>query len=385
MSLKNILSKSILFLLILNVLAGCDVIPNTPAQKVDERPIKMIVVNEGLFTTNTAALSLIYEDGESLFDIFRWVNNRPLGDVAQSLAVINGKYFVAINNSRKVEVVDPKTFESIATIRYDRAGSPRYITPLTDSTALVSDLYGQLVTIRTKAPYKVLEYIPLPVPADGVEQMYTTHNGKVFVAYVNQGVFVFDASPFRLSSMREVEGTYVTHETKSCKLLPDNKDNLWIIRADEEEGAFMEWQCISTETEEIIETVRINFEKDPKKITEGTIIGMPNYNRSDTSPDRKQFYFNLYTSQKNADGTYSRVQHVFTFDPVTKEYKPYIKVAEVGQMYGMNVAPNGDVFVCDCLDFTAQRGYIREYSHISKKLEHSYRVSVYPNFVYFPE
>ena len=30
-------------------------------------------------------------------------------------------------------------------------------------------------------------------------------------------------------------------------------------------------------------------------------------------------------------------------------------------MYGFSVSPQGEVYLCDCLDYSAQRGYIRNY------------------------
>ena len=103
-------------------------------------------------------------------DVFRVVNNRPLGDVAQSITMINGKYFIALNNSKKIEIVNSKTFESEGTILYTQAGLPRQIVAISDTTAIVSDLLSnnvsgvdlpsQLVRIRTVPPYGTpLEYI----------------------------------------------------------------------------------------------------------------------------------------------------------------------------------------------------------------------------------
>ena len=54
-------------------------------------------------------ISVLNKDGSVIPDIFREVNHRPLGDVAQSITKINGKYFVTLDNSKKIEVIDPET------------------------------------------------------------------------------------------------------------------------------------------------------------------------------------------------------------------------------------------------------------------------------------
>ena len=66
-----------------------------PGGPVGNGNIEAIVLNEGLINTNMGAISLLYKDGTVVPDVFRDVNRRPLGDVAQSLTKINGNYFVA--------------------------------------------------------------------------------------------------------------------------------------------------------------------------------------------------------------------------------------------------------------------------------------------------
>ena len=214
---------------LLSVVCACDKIPELPSfEGEDGNKAVMIVVNEGLFTTNTAALSVIYADGTVHYDVFRAVNRRPLGDVAQSMTEINGHYFVAVNNSRRIEILDPKSFRSVGSIRYSRAGSPRYITPLTDSTAVVSDLHNQLVTIRTRPPYRELEYIELPFSSSGIEQMITV-GGKVFCTYIDRGIAVFDAAKFRLSTMRLIDEVSVSWSQSTAKPVVDHRGRIWIL------------------------------------------------------------------------------------------------------------------------------------------------------------
>ena len=43
-----------------------------------------------------------------------------MGDVAQSITYFNGKYFVVLNGSAKIEVVEPETFKSVGTILFTR-------------------------------------------------------------------------------------------------------------------------------------------------------------------------------------------------------------------------------------------------------------------------
>jgi hypothetical protein len=83
-------------------------------------------------------ISVLNKDGSVIPDIFREVNHRPLGDVAQSITKINGKYFVTLDNSKKIEVIDPETFGSVGTILYTQAGFPRQIVAISPTEAIRS-------------------------------------------------------------------------------------------------------------------------------------------------------------------------------------------------------------------------------------------------------
>lgn len=370
---------------LLSVVCACDKIPELPSFEGEGgNKAVMIVVNEGLFTTNTAALSVIYADGTVHYDVFRAVNRRPLGDVAQSMTEINGHYFVAVNNSRRIEILDPKSFRSVGSIRYSRAGSPRYITPLTDSTAVVSDLHKQLVTIRTRPPYRELEYIELPFSSSGIEQMITV-GGKVFCTYIDRGIAVFDAAKFRLSTMRLIDEVSVSWSQSTAKPVVDHRGKIWILSTKRVDGVELpRLSCIDPVTEEVVDERLIQIKKrgDLKK---GDLMGMPGYNRIDIDPSGRRIYLSLTEAPEDNPGAKTHpLQVIYTMDVDSKELSRYLPLPEVKLMYGMSVSPEGKVCICDCLDFTAQRGYVRIYSP-DRGEEKSYKVAVYPNFVFFPE
>lgn len=133
--------KKFLFLwLFLAVLfAACtdddDNVGEIPTPEVNK--VQMIVVNEGLFGTGTADISVVYEDGTTIWNAFERANGVPMGDVAQSITYFNGKYFVVLNGSAKIEVVEPETFKSVGTILYTQKGSPRFMVPINDTEAIV--------------------------------------------------------------------------------------------------------------------------------------------------------------------------------------------------------------------------------------------------------
>ncbi len=348
------------------------------------KKIRMVVVNEGQFTKGTAALSAIAYDGTTDFDIFRTVNKKPLGDVAQSITYIDGKYFVAINNSKQIAVVEPQTFKLVETIDYEQDGKPRFIAQINENEAIVSDLVRQLVRIDIKN-YKVIEHIDISAAVGvngGVEKM-TVVGKKLFCATQGggKGVGVFDTDgEISGESMRFVEG-FEGSIMKTCKMIEDKNGKLWVL-ATGKGGVLL--NRIDPATEKVDKTVSIPYAvKGSEEYVPGAIVGTSFYTRWDTDRTRAKLYFFMNMLVNEQRGTSIGAIYTLDVDKDEIDPEPYRELPGLGMMYGMNISPDGDVFVCDCLDYTAQRGFLREYK--ADGSVDSRRVGVYPRMVHFTE
>lgn len=144
----------IMFLLpALAVMAGCDPVVDPEPSVVGPKGI--YVVNEGSFTASNAELSYIAEDRVTVSgNVFSTTNpGHMLGDIAQDATVAEGKLYVVVNNSRKVEVVEAGTHRRLHTITLSRAPRAiRVVSPLKayvtnmDSTVSVVNLVSRAVT-----------------------------------------------------------------------------------------------------------------------------------------------------------------------------------------------------------------------------------------------
>ena len=78
----------------------------------------VFIIHEGNFQGGNASLSFLnYFTGIMSNGVFSSANNDvPLGDVGQSMEVHNGKGFIVVNNSGKIEVVDLNGLSSAGTI-----------------------------------------------------------------------------------------------------------------------------------------------------------------------------------------------------------------------------------------------------------------------------
>ena len=338
------LFKKILCFFIFAVIAGlftaCDSAgTDYPYGPVSQGNIEALVLNEGGINQNMGGISVLNKDGSVIPDIFREVNHRPLGDVAQSITKINGKYFVTLDNSKKIEVIDPETFGSVGTILYTQAGFPRQIVAISPTEAIVSDLERQLVRIRTVEPY---------------------------------------GEPVRV--IPEVKND---ENTKTCRMLVDKYQRVWALMNIREGNRVcgIELVCIDPHQEkvEVSYTLPISEKANPQA---GDVIGTITYNRTDIDPTLNWIYFNVKTCKSNTAAGITSVQSVYRMNIGTGEFEHYLDLPGIDMMYGFSVSPQGEVYLCDCLDYSAQRGYIRNYKKDGSI--RNFRVGIYPSQVYFP-
>ncbi|HEX8547664.1 MAG TPA: DUF5074 domain-containing protein [Cytophagaceae bacterium] len=116
----------------------------------------VFIINEGTFKWNNGSVSYYrFSDRFITEDVFKAANELALGDVFQSMEVFNGKAYLVINNSGKIEIVDPLSFKSLGVIR--GLSSPRYFLGIDSSKAYVSDLksnYISVIDLNTKSKVK---------------------------------------------------------------------------------------------------------------------------------------------------------------------------------------------------------------------------------------
>ena len=94
------LFKKILCFFIFAVIAGlftaCDSAgTDYPYGPVSQGNIEALVLNEGGINQNMGGISVLNKDGSVIPDIFREVNHRPLGDVAQSYPIWRDNWCVS--------------------------------------------------------------------------------------------------------------------------------------------------------------------------------------------------------------------------------------------------------------------------------------------------
>jgi hypothetical protein len=108
---------------------------------------KVYVINEGNFGSGNASLSLFDTGNNAVVENYYQTQNSSsptIGDVAQSLSNINGIFYLVVNNSGKIMVCDNQ-LKKVTQIT--GLSSPRYILPITNQKAYVSDYNANAISI----------------------------------------------------------------------------------------------------------------------------------------------------------------------------------------------------------------------------------------------
>jgi len=205
-----------------------------PALHAQDVLTRVIVANEGNFTQGNATLTEFVVDNNTATDgVFFDANGFPLGDIAQSLNIFDGKLYVVINNSRVIRVLDPETFQQRFEITIGGNASPREIIRLNSKYAYVTNLFDDSVSlIDLELNREILPRIPVGQDPDGA----FFHEG---LAYISNNGFGADSTVFVLDPKLDegTTGDISTHEVIDTLFVSrgpagmtlDDQNRLWIV------------------------------------------------------------------------------------------------------------------------------------------------------------
>lgn len=343
------MNKLIAFLFFIFLLASCkkDPVKEEPVvnQTVFNSGAGVFILNEGNFRFGNAKVSYYnFSNAAVTTDVFQAVNSRPLGDVCQSMNVINNKGYIVLNNSGKIEVVNMNDFKSAGTIT--GFTSPRYILPVSFSKAYVTDLYSGSVKIVNLSS----GVITGSIPCSGWTEQLVKSGDNVYVTNYDKGkVYIINSLNDQISdSIAVVKG--------ANSIVKDNNGKLWVLCSGETSsstnGAIFKIDPISNSIEN---SFSFATGESPWRLTKNAL--------SDTLFFLNNGVFKIWT------GASSLPSSAF--------------IAEGGRnFYGLAVNPaNGQIYVSDAIDYVQSgRIYIYNSSGISQS---DFLAGIIPGDFYF--
>lgn len=368
--IKN--NRWIFVLLAVWTLAGCGDDLLTGGEQYDCPGAGVFVCNEGNFMYGNASLSYYDPAEDTVYNqVFYNANNFPLGDVCQSMSIIDGKGFVVVNNSGKVYVVDVNTFKYIGAI--SGLTSPRYIQQVSPDKIYISDLYSPSMAIADPTTLQVTGHVYMgttkgPGKVNGTEQM-VMHGSYVYVCSwsYNDKVYKVDTRTDRV-----VDSLTVTKQPNSMVL--DKNGKIWVLS----DGGY----AGSPYGQERATLIRIDAEQFAVEqiYRFPDAVASPSELCINRAGDRLYFINGSWASGTVPNsGVYA-----MGVEETSLPSQPF--VAEEGRLfYALSVDPYTDqVYISDAIDYT-QRGLVFRYSPDGRLLSR-FRVDIIPGaFCFKPD
>ncbi len=307
----------------------------------------VFIVNEGNFQWGNSSLSFYHRESNTMYNgLFKKANGEDLGDIFQSMHIHQDHAYLVLNNSGKIEVIDPESCLRTGTI--SGLVSPRYFLPVNDQEAYVSDLYGNHLAIVDLEKQEVSGEIPI----NGWSEALLLAGNKVLATGMESGyVYVIDPANHSLTdSIHAGPGP--------SAMVKDKNGHVWVLCGGmydvEEEPLLLQ---LDVESLEVLQNIALPGDQ--------TL-----YSRLSVSPDGKTLYFSG--------------QGIYAFSINGSSPEPEILISPEGQVfYGLKADPHtGEIFVSDAVDFV-QKGKVMRYTPEGSLIDHMEAMIIPGDFIFY--
>jgi len=319
---------------------------NSNTQAIITTSNSVFICNEGNFQFGNAKLSIYDPESNTVQeDVFQTTNKRPLGDVFQSMNIFNGKGYLVVNNSSKIEVINPRTFVVQATIT--GLSSPRYFLAISNSKAYVTDYAANKINILDLSNNTLSGSITCP---GWTEQLLLTY-GKAFVStQTNNKIYV-------INTLTDVLTDSITIGYSSNAIKEDKNGKLWVL-------------CNGSKTKGIAASLhKIN------PITNAV-------EQTFQFPSLNDYPWRLAMNGAN-DTLYYLNKNVYRMSIEDKTLPTTAFISTQQQIfYGLGIDPReGTIYLADAVDYV-QRGIVYRYQPNGKPIG-SFLAGIIPSGFYF--
>lgn len=251
------------FILILTIgLFSCVKDKPNPPKTIDLKSLSnsILVLNEGTYGNNNAELSLIdFKNHEVANSIFKQQNKISLGDVAQSISLINGDYYITVNNSHKIVIIDTNQFKIKSII--SNVQFPRYLYQISDDIAYLSSLYSPYIYVLQLSDNKIIDTIITDFP--NTENLLSDDN---FVWACNWDTACNYIYKIEKKSHKIIDRILLNHAFAPQYITQDKNGYLWVLSGNKYKNKTSYLSKISTKSNQVIHQFEFNSQDEPIKL-----------------------------------------------------------------------------------------------------------------------
>lgn len=353
---QNIISG----ILVVSLLSAC--VKDKPTEPDTKPPAttgpsgNVYTVCEGSLGNGNSTLYLYnYKTATDHGNIYETVNTgSKLGDVFQSIRRIGDKWFLCINNSDKVLVLD-STRKQIGVINIPK---PRYILPVSDTKAYVSTLFSNKVYIINPQSMSVSGTIDMPYQNP---EFMVMRNNKAYISTWDTAcgnIYTVDIATDK------VQDAIAINNRAPHGLAVDKDGNLWVVSGNVYKGK----QAAITQLngkDEVMKTFYFSAKSDVIK---------PVFNLAE---DVLYFIQVDYNGGTDNNGIYR-----MSINDTQLPKAPFVAAQKFQYFWALGIEPqSGNIYVGDPKGFI-QKGVVTVYNAAGNQVN-SFAVGVGPSSFYF--
>lgn len=338
--------KNLYILLFSLLLFAC--VKDKPNPDVQTVPLnnnrKIVVLNEGSFNNYNAEVSIIdLENNSTTNNVFKNVNQQILGDVAQHISIINNQYYITINNSNKIVVLDTN-FQLTSEI--NNILFPRYITQISKEKAYVSCMYFPYVFVLNLQTNSISDTIQTDFA--NTENILVVNN-EVWICNWDTAcnyIYIVDKFSNEIKEKISING-YAPHN-----ILQDKNGMIWVLSGNKYKNKSSYLTQINPINKTILKKFVFSANDDPIKIS---------FNNSKD----ELYYINVnYNGQSTNNGLYK-----IKIDDINLPNNPLISAPKNTYFWAIAIDPiTSNILLSDPKGFT-QNSTIYQYNEEGKLLQ----------------
>jgi YVTN family beta-propeller protein len=218
---------------------------------------RVYITNEGNFNTNNAGVT-IYQpsNGQLVTDYYKNQNNNAvLGDICQSMIKANNNFYLVINNSGKITVVDADEFKLKGNIT--GLTSPRYILPISYTKAYVTDLFSNSVSIVNLVSMVKTGSIPLKGWTENMELLYN----KAYITNMQKNY------TYVINTTTDAVIDSINVGINAGSIVLDKNNKLWILSSGDNTNSIQgKLTRVDALTLAVEQTITFNLPDSPKNL-----------------------------------------------------------------------------------------------------------------------
>ena len=340
----------------------------------------VFVLNEGDFQVSNASLTFYDIEADTVINnLFYKVNNAPLGDVAQSLAMADGQLYIVVNNSNYIYKVDANTIVCDTTKPFKLGDfySPREMHFVAPNKAYVTDLMGTQLWIINPQDFSHAGSIEM---GNATEKMVQVGN-ELYVS--NWSIYYFD--PYSHASYNTVQVVDLNNDVKVADItvgkvpntmVVDKNGHVWVLCEGrswddeyDEEGVPYGENPTLWEIDPMLKTAVCRYVFKGPYEDDDEIKGVASALK--VNPAGDQFYL-IYNNE------------VRRFDLATMSLSETFRITPdaTGLFYNMAVEPKtGDLYISDAKNYVME-GTVYRYSNDGVLLA-SFQAGIIPSAMLF--